>query len=54
MLAEVVDREDVWMVQRALRARFLLEAREPFGVGGEGGGQDLDGDVATEPRIAAR
>ena len=30
--ADVVDREDVRMVQRRGRARFLLEAAQPIGV----------------------
>ena len=40
------------MVQRGGGARFLLEALQALGVGRERRGQDLDGDVAPEPRIA--
>ena len=32
MLADVVDREDVGVIQRGRRARFLLEALEPLGI----------------------
>ena len=40
------------MVQRRGRARFLLEALQPFGVGRQAGGQDLDRYLASEPRVA--
>ena len=40
------------MVQRGGRPRFLLEALQPLGVGDQAGRQDLDRDVATEPRVA--
>ena len=40
------------MIQRGRGARFLLEAAQTIGVGGEGRGQHLDGDIAPEPRIA--
>jgi hypothetical protein len=36
------------MIQPGRRAGFLLEARQPIGIGGKGGRQDLDGDVAVE------
>ena len=39
---------DVRMVQRRQRLGFALEARQPLGVVGEGLGQDLDRDVATQ------
>ena len=39
-----------WLSAR--RARFLLEALQALGIGRERRGQDLDGDVATEPRVA--
>ena len=32
--------------------RFALESRERRGIPGQPGGQDLDRDVAVEPRIA--
>ena len=46
------DGEDVGMIQRRGGARLLLEALEPIGIERERGGQDLDGNVAAEPRIA--
>ena len=49
---DVVDGRDVGMTQRGRRAGFLLEAREPLGIRGKCWRQDLDGDVAAEPRVA--
>ena len=49
---EAVDVRDVGMVQRREDLRFAFETGEPIGVVGEGGGQDLDRDVAIELRIA--
>ena len=40
-----------WLSAAAARAS-CLEAAQALGVGGEGGGQNLDGDVASEARIA--
>jgi len=40
------------VIQHGRRARFLLEAPQPLGVGAERGGQHLDRHVAPEPRIA--
>ena len=40
------------MIQRGGGARFLLEPRKPFGVGGERLGQDLDGHIPAEPGVA--
>ena len=51
MGAEVEDREDVGVVERRGRARFLLEARQPLGVG-DARRHDLDRDVAAKPRVA--
>ena len=50
--ADVEDREDVRMVERRGGARLLLEAAQPIGIGRERGGQDLDRDLASEPRVA--
>ena len=52
MPADVVDAEDVGMVERRGRARFLLESRQAIGFGARAGRQHLDRDVAPEPRIA--
>ena len=40
------------MVQDPARAGLLLETAQAVGVGGEGRRQDLDRDVAAEPRVA--
>jgi hypothetical protein len=44
--SDVVQRADVWMIERGDRARFALEALAETLVG------ELDGDVASEPGIA--
>ena len=49
---EAVDRRDVRMIQRREQMGLALEAREPLGIGGKQLGQDLDGDVAPELRVA--
>ena len=46
MRADVVDDEDVGVIELGGGAGFLLEARQAFGVRGEAGVNDLDGDVA--------
>ena len=43
---------DVGMIERGEHFGFTLESRESFVIQGDGGRQDLDGDVAPEPRIA--
>ena len=50
--ADIVHDEDVRMVQRGGRARFLLEALHAIGVGRDGRGEDLEGDLTIQPRIA--
>src|SRR5262249_1653596 len=49
--ADVVDDDDVGMVERGGSARLLFEAPEAIGIGGEERRQDLEGDVAAEPRV---
>ena len=49
---EAVNDRDVRMVQRGEDFRFALESGHPFRVSRERLGQDLDGDVAIEPRVA--
>ena len=49
---DVVDGDEVRVVQRRGRARFLLEPLDPLGVRGDRGGQHLESDVASEPRVA--
>ena len=48
---ETMDRRDVWMVQRCEQLRLTLEPDEAVGISGEQFRQDLQGDVAVEPRI---
>jgi hypothetical protein len=50
--ADLVDRHDVGMVQGRGGPRLLLETREPFAIGRELGGQDLDRHLASETRVA--
>ncbi len=40
------------MIQRREQLRFALEAGQPIGIAGEEVGQDLERDVAPEPRVA--
>ena len=40
------------MIERGKHLRLALEARQPLGIGREGLRQDLQRDVAIEPRIA--
>ena len=49
---EAVDGGDVGMIQRREELRFALEAGQPIGIAGEEVGQDLERDVAPEPRVA--
>ncbi len=51
VLADVVDGGDVGVVEDAGGFGLLLEAAQAIGVGGEGGGEDLDRDVAAEARV---
>src|SRR5215813_9871336 len=51
MRADVVNREDVRVVERRGGAGFLLEAAQAVRIPGELGGQQLDGDLATESRV---
>jgi hypothetical protein len=51
-VVEPVDAGDVRMIQRGEGLRFTLEAREPVRVLRERLGQNLDGDVAIQLRVA--
>ena len=48
-----MNRSDVRMVERRHHARLALEPREAIGIGGKGGWQHLDGDVAAQPRVVS-
>ena len=52
MLADVVQRTDVRVIQRGDGARFTVEALPELRIGCELRGENLDGDDAVEPRIA--
>lgn len=39
------------MIESRSRARFLLEAVQPFGIGTQPCGEDFDGHVSPKPRI---
>ncbi len=49
---EAMDRGDVRVVERGEHLRFALEARQALRIGGKHLGQDLQGDVPPEPRVA--
>ncbi len=51
-LLDAVDGGDVRMIERGERLGLAREPGEALGVGGDGGGQDLDGDVAIELGVA--
>ena len=48
---EAIELCDVRVVERGEQLRLALEAREPVGVGGERGGQQLQSHLAAEPRV---
>ena len=50
--ADVVDRDEIRVVQRRGRARFLLEALQPLGVRREGRRENLESELPTETRVA--
>jgi hypothetical protein len=51
-LLDAVNRGDVPVVQGREDPRLTLEAPDALRVGGKGGREHLDGDVAAEPRVA--
>jgi hypothetical protein len=52
VLAKIMNRQNVGMIQRRYRPRLLLEPPQPFGVAGKRPRQNFDGHVAIQPRIA--
>ena len=50
--ADVVHRQDVWMVEAARGLRLVLEPPQPLGVADEAGGQHFDRHVPAQPRVA--
>lgn len=51
MSAHVVDSENVGMIERAGRPGFLFEPPQPVQIAAEVGGQNLDRNLAAEPRV---
>src|SRR6266566_7406521 len=51
VLAKIVHRQNVRMIQRSRGLRLLLKAPQPLGIAGETHRQDLDRDLAVEPRV---
>jgi hypothetical protein len=49
---DAVDMRDVGMIERREDFGFALESRQPFAIVGDISGEDLDGDLALQPRIA--
>jgi hypothetical protein len=47
LVPNVVDGENVGVIERGGRSRFLLEAVEAFRIGRERGRQNFDGHVAA-------
>ncbi len=52
LVADVVQRADVRMIQRRDSACFAIEPFTELRIAGELRRQDFDGDVASQPRIA--
>ena len=53
-LFEAVDRRDVRMIERGEDFRLALEAREPIGIAGDRGRQDLDRDLPLQLGVGRR
>jgi hypothetical protein len=51
LIAHVVQRTDVWMIEARDAAGFAVESIAKLRVGGEHIGQDLDGHDPIQPRI---
>ena len=51
-LADFVNRQNVRVVERGGRLRFRDESPQPVAIGRRVSGQDLDRDLASQPRIA--
>ena len=52
MLPDIVNTENVGMIERSDGASLLLETPQAVGIGGERGGQNFDGDIASQTLIA--
>ena len=52
VFAKIMYRQDVRVIQRSRSLRLLLKAPEPLRIARKGRRQDLDGNLAIEPRVA--
>ena len=52
VIVDAVNRRDIGMIERREHARLTLEAHQAVGVGGDRRRDDLDRDVAAQPRVA--
>ena len=52
MILETVNVRDVLVIERGEELRLAPEASEAIAVGREQGGQNLDGNVAAQLRVA--
>jgi hypothetical protein len=50
-LFDAINRRDVGVIEGGQRLRLTREARHAIRVGGKHVGQDVDGDVAVQPRV---
>ena len=51
LATDLVERHDVRMVERGRGARLVGEARQPLRIGGDVGGQHLDGHRPLQPHV---
>ena len=51
---ERVDVADVRVAERRCRTSLLLEARDPKGIAGQVGREELEGDLAAKARVASQ
>src|SRR5947199_9105708 len=47
ILADLVNRQDIWMIERDYGARFLLKALQALGVAGKARGQESERGLAA-------
>jgi hypothetical protein len=52
ILAEVVERDDAWMIDSGSGLRLLQETPTALGIGYHLGAQEFDGDCSAKPRVA--
>ena len=52
MLAKIMNRQNVGMIQRRDRLRLLLKAPQPFRIAGKRRRQNFDRNLAIQPRVS--